>query len=84
MGWDDQGRLHRGGVSCNCALKDVYLQIEEKKEGEHSGQEEQRKGPEVVKHWGSLKQTMSMDRWTDKEDVVYTYNGIPLSHKRMK
>ena len=27
---------------------------------------------------------MSMDRGTDKEDVVHTYNGLLLSHKRMK
>ena len=25
---------------------------------------------------------MSIDRWTDKEDVVHIYNGIPLSHKK--
>ena len=25
---------------------------------------------------------MSTDRWMDKEDVVYLYNGILLSHKK--
>ena len=25
---------------------------------------------------------MSIDRWTDKEDVVHIYNGILLSHKK--
>ena len=25
---------------------------------------------------------MSIDRWMDKEDVVYIYNGILLSHKK--
>ena len=25
---------------------------------------------------------MSIDRWIDKEDVVYIYNGILLSHKK--
>ena len=25
---------------------------------------------------------MSFDRWMDKEDVIYTYNGILLSHKK--
>ena len=25
---------------------------------------------------------MSIDRWMDKEDVVYLYNGILLSHKK--
>ena len=25
---------------------------------------------------------MSIDRWTDKEDMVYIYNGILLSHKK--
>ena len=25
---------------------------------------------------------MSVDRWLDKEDVVYIYNGILLSHKK--
>ena len=25
---------------------------------------------------------MSIDRWMDKEDVVHTYNGILLSHKK--
>ena len=26
---------------------------------------------------------MSTDRWTDKDDVVYISNGIPLSHKKV-
>ena len=25
---------------------------------------------------------LSIDRWMDKEDVVYCYNGILLSHKK--
>ena len=25
---------------------------------------------------------MSIDRWMDKEDVVHTYSGILLSHKK--
>ena len=25
---------------------------------------------------------MSIDRWMDKEDVVYLYNGILLSHEK--
>ena len=25
---------------------------------------------------------MSINRWMDKEDVVHTHNGIPLSHKK--
>ena len=25
---------------------------------------------------------VSTDRWMDKNDVVYTYNGILLSHKK--
>ena len=25
---------------------------------------------------------MSTDRWMDKQDVVHTYNGILLSHKK--
>ena len=25
---------------------------------------------------------MPVDRWTDKEDVVYIYNGVLLSHKK--
>ena len=25
---------------------------------------------------------MSINTWTDKEDVVYTYNGILLSHNK--
>ena len=25
---------------------------------------------------------MSFDRWMDKEDVMYIYNGILLSHKK--
>ena len=25
---------------------------------------------------------MSIDRWTDKEKVVYTFNGIWLSHEK--
>ena len=25
---------------------------------------------------------MSIDRWTDKEAVVHTYNGILLGHKK--
>ena len=27
---------------------------------------------------------MSIDRWMDKEDVVHTYDGILLSHKKRK
>ena len=43
-------------------MKDVYIQIEEKKESIQGRRNSVDKGPEVVKHWGSLKQTMSMDR----------------------
>ena len=33
----------------------------------------------IAKIW---KQPVSIDRWMDKEDVVYMYNGILLSHKK--
>ena len=40
-------------------------------------------------HWSTIYNSqdleakqMSTDRWMDKEDVVYMYNGILLSHKK--
>ena len=33
----------------------------------------------IAKTW---KQSIFTDGWMDKEDVLYTYNGILLSHKK--
>ena len=37
----------------------------------------------LLNNWQNTEATwVSTNRWMDEEDVVYMYNGIPLSHKK--